>query len=100
MDINLTEIKIRLGMSLDDVSQDAKLTLEVADAIDYAQRYCNNEFAEGIPMRGIVLIIKGMRESSNVASQSLGDMSKSFFKDGTMDSANRFLRPYKRLKFV
>ena len=100
MNIDLAEMKLRLGMSLEDVSQDAKLALEIADAIDYAQRYCNNDFSEGLPMRGIVLIIKGMRESSNVASQSLGDMSKSFFQGGTMMEANRFLRPYKRLKFV
>lgn len=99
--MDLQELKTRLKIS--DNSQDEFLTIALEDAIDYAKSWCNNQFAEGIPSgakKGIALIVKSMGENGNVASQSLGDMSKSFFQGATMDEALKYLRPYKKVKFV
>jgi hypothetical protein len=82
-------------------------------AIDQAKAYCNNDFqvlqsdgvtyAEEIPLgaqMGIALIVQAMGEKQNVASQSLGDMSKSFFANGTFNAAATYLKPYRKAKFV
>lgn len=99
--MDLEELKIRLKIS--DTSQDAFLAVALEDAIDYAKSYCNNEFKDGIPSaakKGIALIVKSMNENGNVASQSLGDMSKSFFQGATMEEAHKYFKPFKRLRFV
>lgn len=46
------------------------------------------------------LVSKAMKESPNVASQGLGDMSKSFFEGGTYKAAMQYLKPYRKVKFV
>lgn len=106
--MELEELKIRNKLSLLDTSQDAYLSVALEDAIDYAEQYCNRSFKNSlggydIPpsvKKGIALMIKSMGESSNVASQSLGDMSKSFFEGGTMKEAHRYFAPYKLVKFI
>lgn len=104
--MDLNELKIRL--KINDTSQDAFLAVALEDAIDYAQSYCNNTFLndEGeleLPSsvkKGVALIVKSMSENSNVSSQSLGDMSKSFFEGATIREAHTYFKPYKRLRFV
>ncbi|KHD86370.1 hypothetical protein NG54_03380 [Heyndrickxia ginsengihumi] len=99
--MDLEELKRRLGIT--DNSQDGVLAERLEDAIDYAKTWCNNPFADGIPSgakRGITLIVKSMGENSNVASQTLGDMSKTFYQDGTINEAHRYLRPYKKVRFI
>lgn len=104
--MNLTELKVRLKIT--DVSQDEFLAVALEDAIDYAQSHCNNSFKNDagvleIPpsvKKGIALIVKSMNENGNVSSQSLGDMSKSFFEGATMKEAHQYFRPYRRVKFV
>lgn len=106
--MELPELKIRMKLPLTDTSQDAYLTIALEDAIDYAQTYCNQTFTDGFGIldippsvkKGIALIVKSMGESSNVASQSLGDMSKSFFKGGTLDESHRYFAKYKLVKFI
>jgi hypothetical protein len=98
--MELEELKVRLKIS--DTSQDAFLTVALEDAIDYAKSYCNNPFVDGLPptvKKGVALIVKSMGENSNVSSQSLGDMSKSFFEGGTMNEAHRYFNPFRRVKF-
>lgn len=99
--MELDELKVRL--KINDNSQDAFLTVALEDAIDYAKSYCNNAFPEGIPpsvKKGIALIVKSMGENSNVQSQSLGDMSKSFFEGATMNEAHTYFKPYRKVKFI
>lgn len=99
--MDLQELKIRLKIK--DDSQDDFLTVALEDAIDYAKQFCNNDFPEGLPpsvKKGVALIVKSMTENSNVASQSLGDMSKSFFEGATMREAEKYLRPYKKVRFI
>lgn len=106
--MDLAELKTRLKIPLSDTSQDEFLQESLEDAIDYVKEYCNNPFhnekgEEVIPgavKKGVALLVKSMSENPNVASQSLGDMSKSFFKGATMEEAHRYFKPYRRLKFV
>ncbi|MEB6549082.1 head-tail connector protein [Heyndrickxia sporothermodurans] len=99
--MNLQELKIRL--KINDSSQDEKLEVDLEDAISYVQEYCHNDFKEGFPStvkRAIALIVKSMNENSNVSSQSLGDMSKSFFEGATMKEAHRYLKSYRKARFL
>lgn len=104
--MDLAELKTRLKIT--DTSQDPFLQVALEDAIDYAKNYCNNSFLNangeeelpGAVKKGVALIVKSMGENSNVASQSLGDMSKSFFQGATMNEAHNYFRPYRKLRFV
>jgi hypothetical protein len=94
-------LKIRLKIS--DYAQDSFLSVALEDALDYAKTYCNNDFSDEIPpavKKGIALLVKSMNENSNVSSQSLGDMSKSFFEGATLREAHTYFKPYKRMKFI
>lgn len=100
--IELNELKVRLGISEADTSQDAILTVRLEDAIDYVKEYCNNQFTDGIPggvKKAIALLVKASGENSNVASQTLGDMSKSFFQGASQKEANDYLKPYRKVRF-
>lgn len=67
-------------------------------AIEHANKYCNQLWVDGsLPFDvevAVDLLITGMKEKQNVASQSLGDMSKSFFEGGTYKAAIGYLKPY------
>lgn len=105
--MDLKELKIRLGINENDNSQDTVLQVKLDDAIDYAKNYCNNLFINskgemelpGAVKKGVALMVKSMGENSNVASQSLGDMSKSFFQNGTTDEAHKYFKPFRKLRF-
>lgn len=99
--MDLDELKVRLKIT--DDSQDEFLAVALEDAIDYVKTWCNNPFSDGFPggvKKAITLIVKSMNENGNVSSQSLGDMSKSFFEGATMNEAYKYLRPYKKVKFI
>ncbi|MEH6943392.1 head-tail connector protein [Bacillus sp. JJ722] len=101
--MDLIELKKRLKIPTDDTSQDDTLSINLEDAIDYVKTECNNQFEDGLPSRvkrAVALLVKSMGENSNVASQSLGDMSKSFFQGATQKDVQDYLRPYKKVKFV
>lgn len=72
-------------------------------AIAHINQQCKKQFAENdIPPDieiVIDLLIKSMKENKSVASQSLGDMSKSFFQGATYDAAIMLLKPYKKARF-
>jgi len=105
--VDLLELKTRMGLSLEDTSDDKKLLLDLMDGIDYAQEYCKQSFKTpsgvlDLPpgvKRGIVLLIKSMKENSNVQSQRLGDMEKTFFQNGTLSTAQTFFNPYRKVRF-
>lgn len=89
--------------------QEAAYEARLAAAIDQAKEYCKNPFEDqdgkqSIPagaQMGIALMVKAMGEKNqNVASQSLGDMSKSFFQNGTYDAAIKYLKPYRRARYI
>jgi hypothetical protein len=100
--MQLDDVKNLLGISINQ-DQTAIYEARLAAAIDQAQTYCNNPFKDlegklaipGGAKMGIALMVKALGEQQNVASQSLGDMSKSFFQNGTYAAAIPYLQPYK-----
>jgi len=101
--MTLEELKIRLKIPSSDTSQDEYLQVALEDAVDYVKQYCCYSFEEGFPAgvkQALTKLVKAYQENSNVASQSLGDMSKSFFEGGTMNEVHRLLQPYRRARFV
>ncbi|MDE3837931.1 hypothetical protein C0966_00720 [Bacillus methanolicus] len=99
--MDLDELKVRL--KINDTSQDAFLAVALEAAIDYVKQYCRQSFDEGLPpnvKQAVAKLVKAYQENSNVASQSLGDMSKSFFEGGTMNEVHRLLRPYRKARFI
>ncbi|WP_446662956.1 phage head-tail connector protein [Geobacillus sp. CCR] len=97
--MTLDELKIRLKIPLTDTSQDAYLQVALEDAISFVKRYCRDDFVDGLPgdvKQAVAKLVKAFQEDGRVASQSLGDMSKSFFEGGTMNEVERLLKPYAR----
>ena len=72
-------------------------------AIEHANKFCNQIFVDGsLPFDvevAVDLMVKAMKENPAVASQSLGDMSKSFFQNGTYSAATQYLKPYRKAGF-
>ena len=106
MDISDLENLLQITIPTDEKSQlvyEARLYA----AVDLAKEHCKNDFldADGnevIPLgaqMGIALIVQAMGEKQNVQSQSLGDMSKSFFEGGTFKAATLYLKPYRKVSF-
>lgn len=109
--MKLDELKVRLKIPAEDTKQDAYLTVALEDAIEDVQKYCNDSFTNpetdelklpGGVKQAITKLVKAYQENSNVQSQSLGDMRKSFFEGGTMNEVIRLLKPYvrKKVKFL
>lgn len=99
--MTLDELKIRLKVT--GTEQDAYLAVALEDAMDYVKEYCRNDFIEGLPSgakQAVAKMVKSYQENSNVASQSLGDMSKSFFQGGTTNEVHRLLKPYRKVRFL
>lgn len=74
-----------------------------AGAIAYVNKVCGQGFIDGaLPPDievAVDIVTKAMKENPAVSSQSLGDMSKSFFKNGTHDAAMVYLRSYRKHGF-
>lgn len=101
--MELSELKLRLGIPESDTSKDALLQLQLEDAMEYIKDYCNNEFAGGLPggvKKAIVLFVKTANENSNVASQSMDGLSRSFFAGQSQTEARDYLRPYRKVRFI
>ena len=104
--MQLVDVENLLGIQI-VAEQTAIFTARLSAAIDQAKTYCNNDFlddfgVENIPtgaQMGIALIVQSMGEKQNVASQTLGDMSKSFFQGGTNAAAMKYLKPYRKAGF-
>lgn len=94
--MTVDDLKKRMKIPLDNTSQDEYLEVTLEDVLDFVKRHCRSSFASGLPggvKRAIVLLVRAVDES-NVASQSLGDMSKSFFKGATYEQALELLEPF------
>ena len=94
--MTLIQLKVRMQLSVDDTSRDATYQAWLDDAIEIAQETCGVSFEIKLPSgvrNAIVLLVKGMNQS-NVSSQSLGDMSKSFFKTDYYKEAMDILDGY------
>ena len=74
-----------------------------AGALAFVNRKTGCKFVEGeIPADveiALDILATGMKQNPGIASQSLGDMSKSFFESGSYEkAAMSYLRPYMKLK--
>lgn len=104
--MQLNDVEKLLGITVAE-AQKPMYEARLAVAIDQASEYCKNDFKDAtgvvtIPVgakMGIALMVKDMGEQKNVASQSLGDMAKSFFQNATNDAAMKFLKPYRKASF-
>ena len=74
---------------------------------DWIKAYCNNEFLnedeeEDLP-GGVELALNKLIEmnsqSPNVASESVSDLSRSFFSSDIPDNIKSLLRPYRKVRF-
>jgi hypothetical protein len=102
----LIDVEKLLGITVTEAQKPMyEARLEVA--IDQASAYCKNDFKNDLGVvtiptgakMGIALMVKDMGEQKNVQSQSLGDMAKSFFQNGTSNAAMQFLKPYRKASF-
>jgi hypothetical protein len=105
--MELQEIADLLGITIQE-SQTAMYSARLDSALDLINEDCGGRFADangiitlppGVKM-GAALLVKSMSENPAVASQSLGDMSKSFFQGGTESAARKYWKRYIPAKFV
>lgn len=82
--MELTEIKLRLGIPLEDTDNDAILSLRLSDAIDYVLRRTNQTFIDedtgllNLPPSAKIAVEKYMSfystyTNSNIKSEQIGD---------------------------
>lgn len=80
--MDLDELKLRLGIPLDDASQDSKLTFMLEDAVDFVKRSCNNSFDEGLPPVAKRVIAKyvqfDLSKNDGIKSESIDGLSQTF----------------------
>lgn len=73
-------------------------------AIEHINTYCNQDFKDGeLPFDieiAVDMLVKSMKENPGVQSQSLGDMSKSFFEGGTYKAALKYMKPYRKVRVI
>lgn len=74
-----------------------------AGAIAFINKRTGQKFVDGsLPDDieiAVDLLMKGMKENQSVASQALGDMSKSFFQNGSYLAAKEYWRSYLKAGF-
>lgn len=76
---------------------------EIREAyLEWIKDYCNNDFAQGVPS-GVNLTLEKLiarhDQDSNIASEQVGDLSRSFFDNDIPKDIKTLLRPYRRLTF-
>lgn len=71
--------------------------------LDWIKAYCNNDFADGVP-GGVNLALDKLvarhGRDSNIASEQVGDLARSFFDSDIPKDVKRLLRPYRRIKMI
>lgn len=71
--------------------------------LDWIKDYCNNDFAEGVP-GGVNLALEKLiarhGQDSNIASEQVGDLSRSFFDSDMPKDIKSLLRPYRKVRYV
>lgn len=106
--MQLTDLEQLLEITIVGTPKEQVYEARLAVAIDQAKQYCNRDFLNDqgqleIPkgaQMGIALLVKAMGEKQNLASRSLnGELSESFFENGTFKAALQYLRPYRRAGF-
>ena len=106
--MELSELKLRLEMDPEDTKQDALLTIQLADVVDYVQAYCKQDFIneEGLLVlppavkRGITKVFKASKShKGNVQSESIAGMSRTYFSSEEYAVAHGDLKPFRKVVF-
>jgi len=106
--MTLSDLETLLGINITGTPQQARYEAVLAAAIDHVKQDCNRDFLDEsgsllLPVAvqmGVATLVKAMMENQSVQSQSLGDISKSFFEGGTYKAARRYWKPYRKVGFV
>lgn len=93
--MTLEELKVRLDISIEDTSRDAKLQLLLADAIDFVVRTCNQSFLVNevvtLPPTAQNVVAAFVRSelsgNDGITSESIGGMSQSFESSDVRNSS-------------
>lgn len=77
----------------------------VAGAIAFINKKTGQDFnEETLPADlkiAVNILVNGAKQNPAIASQRLGDMSKSFFDSSAHEkAAMKYIRPYMRVKFI
>jgi hypothetical protein len=106
--MTIDDLETALGISIVGTPQETRYQMLLDAAIDHVCQDCRRDFLDengnlslpaGVKM-GVATLVKAMMENPGVQSQSLGDMSKSFFEGGTYKAARRYWKPYRKVGFV
>lgn len=112
--MTLEELKTRIGIDLADTSQDAKLQMDLDDAVLEACDWCHQDFydSDGNPAmpgtikKGIALLVQINQAydpaESAVISETIGGMSQTFAADPTLRYGRVYAlwKPYRKARFV
>lgn len=107
--MTVQEVADLLGITIPE-NQTARYGARLEAAVDHINADCGERFTvtaeddtttielpPGVKM-GAALLVKAMGENPAVSSQSLGDMSKSFFEGGTAKAAAAYWKRYRRVR--
>lgn len=103
MALEKSEVKKLLKIPDADTSQDDFIEAMIPIATEFAESHCNRSFANDMPFGvklGVAKLIESFGSNNNVSSESIGDLSQSFFSSDIPDSVKTFLKPYRQVKFV
>lgn len=75
-----------------------------AGAIAFINKQTGRTFVDGeLPADievAVDILISGLDKDQTIASQSLGDMSKSFFQNGSATAAKEYWKSYRKAGFI
>ena len=92
--IALEELRLRLGLAVDDAGMDAVITCLAAEAEAYVRAYCRLKAEEEIPAALLMQMIAedyGRLGGAGVESRTLGGASE-HYRDGYSASVTALLR--------
>lgn len=97
----LDNLKIRLGIPLEDSSKDALLHLKLSDAKQFFLDYCNRK---DIPASAVSLIerlaVSFYEDRRGVISEKMGDTSYTYGEAVISDELKKQFNRYRRIKAI
>lgn len=105
--MTLDELKLLLGLPLDQNDDDARLSILLQAGIDYAIDYAGQPFTDDAGNLALPALVKvgiaKLVEASDregVKSESIGGLSQTFETGVALAIANAYFRKYRSFRFV
>lgn len=98
----LNNIKLLLGLDLDNIEKDALLNVLIENAKDEATAFCGlDAYDTKLDSAVQKMVVQTYRKmgSEGITSQSYSDVSESFI-DGYSDDVMRILKRYRKIRFL